>query len=105
MSETKTPEYSLNDFFGHNDYENKYVWIVTDYRLGCYEGDGESVALLHNGDLAIFNLSHCSCNSPMHDNDGLVSTVSKDDFLHSVICSCESEKLFHKVQELLLGGE
>lgn len=41
------------------------VLFVTDYRAGCYEGEGEALGLTADGEVFEWRLGHCSCYDPL----------------------------------------
>lgn len=50
------------------EVKGEWDWVVTYYKVGSYEGDGEAV-FYKDGKVAIVNLSHCSCHGPGSDEE------------------------------------
>lgn len=50
-----------------DDIKFEYDLIITDYRSGQYDGDGEAI-ILKNNKIVLLNLGHCSCYGPMDDS-------------------------------------
>jgi len=82
------------------DYAKGAVWFVYSYEIDGYEGSGEGVALMEDGRLQCFNLSHCSCYGAMEQ--GTFTTVEEylrpKDSVHDYWSRPEVEA---KVRELL----
>lgn len=57
--------YHLNDDCGDPDSGGpEFLWIVTDYEAGSYDGSGDAVGLTVDGKLYTTSLGHCSCFGP-----------------------------------------
>lgn len=54
--------------------------FVTDYETDCYEGKGFALVQRKNGNIELYNLSHCSCNDPMEQP--FLTWNSIDEFLN-----------------------
>jgi hypothetical protein len=82
------------------EYAKGAVWFVYSYEDGGYDGSGEGVALMPDGQLQCFNLSHCSCYGPMES--GIFTSVEEylrpKDSVHDYYSKPEVEA---KVRELL----
>lgn len=90
-----------------HDYELKqigletYEWLVHWYDGGCYEGSGEAVGY-KDGNLYIYNLSHCSCYGPLEGSPTIVSVEKYKAELDDVLGACQFRKeVAEKIQELL----
>jgi hypothetical protein len=55
----------------------EYEWLVYDYGIGDYCGNGTAVALSKDGKLYMADLGHCSCYGPF---DGDWTEVKLSDF-------------------------
>lgn len=44
------------------------VWIISDYTIGDYCGDGSSYARLADGRFVTMGHGHCSCYGPLGDD-------------------------------------
>lgn len=81
-----------------------YDWLVYWYEVGCYDGDGEAVALRKDGMVEIKCLGHCSCYGPMDDWATGISEVSLEELLRdkdSVHDIAVREEIMSKVRELV----
>lgn len=99
--------YCLNDEAYGNDWdEDQFEWMAYWYECGCYEGNGEAVALGKDGFLYHEPLSHCSCYGPFEDGPDKLCSV--EEFLGSLdqVHGYVSEKgLEIKIVELLAARE
>jgi hypothetical protein len=69
-----------------------YVWIVTEYECGDYDGNGDAVAKHKNGELHYYNLSHCSCYGPFENSYDLFK-IYEDNVLSPTVSSEMMEKI------------
>lgn len=54
-----------------------YVWAITWYEGGDYDGGGLAVSLRKDGSVDVWDLGHCSCYGPL---EGPSETVSLEKF-------------------------
>lgn len=84
------------------DITGNYIWIVSDYQSGSYEGSGQAVALTTDGNLLVWeSLSHCSCYGP---DECTFDTYSIEEFLRNKDCVHDlhlQDNITSKVKELL----
>lgn len=89
---------AMDDYMGVG---KKYVWVVADYTIGDYCGDGDAISW-DGSVLRRHNLSHCSCYGPEDGMEGGDVLNADDLFGDAVKPGWEfSEKLLAKVRELL----
>lgn len=81
------------------------VLLVTEYFSGEYEGDGWALALMDNGHVREYNLSHCSCYGPFESQGYFGCWTRAIDFLQDVdhVRNINvTENVLNKFVELLL---
>lgn len=94
------------------DYELKalletgegYKWMVYWYESGCYDGNGEIVALGNDGNIYAGGLGHCSCYGPCDDGFAYSSQMSVAEFFRdkdSIFDYDCKEAIKKKVKSLL----
>jgi hypothetical protein len=78
----------LNDDTGSLSLPDKTEFVVTDYEIGSYEGDGHALAITDKCDMFYANLSHCSCYGPddadFKSTNYNIFTFADDDILCAI---------------------
>lgn len=103
--------YNLNEDPGGPEDADDFIWVVSYYTSGSYDGTGEAIGLHKDGLLYYANLSHCSCYGPYGDGiSDYTSFLKRDqagqtveDFLKSenIHDYPASTAIYHKAMELL----
>ena len=47
--------------------EKAYEYLIYNYEIGCWEGDGTAVLKDNNGKFILIGLGHCSCFGPLEE--------------------------------------
>ena len=86
--------------FGHVE---DFVWVVYDYTIGDWSGDGEAIALRKDGMLVEFNLGHCSCYGPTDEFPNGGEVHSAEQYLRPIVSAIDerSNPIVDKIRELL----
>ena len=65
--------------------EEAYEYLIYNYEVGDYEGDGAAVLKDNTGKFILINLGHCSCFGPLEESnpiciyslDGIIKLLNK----------------------------
>lgn len=49
--------------------EEAYEYLIYNYEVGDYEGDGAAVLKDNNGKFILIDLDHCSCYGPLEERN------------------------------------
>lgn len=78
------------------DVIGEYDWVVTNYKLYGYEGEGEAV-FYKDGRIGIVNLAHCSCYEP-GDKNTLNYIYSLDEFYNLPITEFNDTEILQGIK-------